>query len=139
MPVGEDQVAHVELSREIVQAFNFHYGFTIDDKFFARENYEVRKFVWEEFEDPPYNSLFERGPDDYKVFEELGFGGLINPLRATARGIGFKNFKGRAGKGAELFIIKEVLSGPEVMLTPTPASPAPMAARCRKVTATRSH
>src|SRR5882762_10040445 len=26
VPVGEDQVSHVELSRKIVQTFNFHYG-----------------------------------------------------------------------------------------------------------------
>ena len=30
VPVGEDQVAHVELSREIVKRFNFIYGFEID-------------------------------------------------------------------------------------------------------------
>ncbi len=26
MPVGEDQVSHVELSREIVRRFNFYFG-----------------------------------------------------------------------------------------------------------------
>jgi len=30
VPVGEDQVSHVELSREIVRKFNFHFGITID-------------------------------------------------------------------------------------------------------------
>ena len=30
VPVGEDQVAHVELGREIVRKFNFHFGLTID-------------------------------------------------------------------------------------------------------------
>jgi tryptophanyl-tRNA synthetase len=30
VPVGEDQVSHVELSREIVRKFNFHLGLTID-------------------------------------------------------------------------------------------------------------
>jgi tryptophanyl-tRNA synthetase len=123
VPVGEDQVAHVELSREIVEAFNFHYGFSIDTKFFARQNYEIRKLVWEEFEDPPYNSLFERNPDDYEVFTELGFGPLSGPLRATARDIGFKNFKVRAGKGRAFFVIKEILCRPEVMLTETPRIP----------------
>ena len=31
VPVGEDQVAHVELSREVVRRFNFSIGFAIDD------------------------------------------------------------------------------------------------------------
>src|SRR6266403_2204560 len=30
VPVGEDQVSHVELSREIVRKFNFHNGFWMD-------------------------------------------------------------------------------------------------------------
>jgi len=30
VPVGEDQVSHVELSREIVRKFNFHFGLDID-------------------------------------------------------------------------------------------------------------
>ena len=30
VPVGEDQVSHVELSREIVRKFNFHFGLAID-------------------------------------------------------------------------------------------------------------
>ena len=32
VPVGEDQVSHVELSREIVRRFNFLNGFTVDER-----------------------------------------------------------------------------------------------------------
>ena len=32
VPVGEDQVPHIELAREIVRRFNTHYGFQIDDE-----------------------------------------------------------------------------------------------------------
>jgi tryptophanyl-tRNA synthetase len=39
VPVGEDQVAHVELSREIVRKFNFHFGLTINTAaMVSREN-----------------------------------------------------------------------------------------------------
>jgi tryptophanyl-tRNA synthetase len=31
VPVGEDQVSHVELSREIVRRFNLFYGFELDE------------------------------------------------------------------------------------------------------------
>jgi tryptophanyl-tRNA synthetase len=34
VPVGEDQVSHVELSREIVRKFNFHFGLEISPKLF---------------------------------------------------------------------------------------------------------
>ncbi len=38
VPVGEDQVSHVELSREIVRKFNFYSGFKIDRRIFLAEN-----------------------------------------------------------------------------------------------------
>ena len=34
VPVGEDQVSHVELSREIVRKFNFHFGLEILPRFY---------------------------------------------------------------------------------------------------------
>jgi tryptophanyl-tRNA synthetase len=34
VPVGEDQVSHVELSREIVRRFNYYYGLEIERNFF---------------------------------------------------------------------------------------------------------
>jgi len=38
VPVGEDQVSHVEFSREIVRRFNLYYGFSIDAALYAKEN-----------------------------------------------------------------------------------------------------
>jgi len=38
VPVGEDQVSHVEFSREIVRRFNLYYGFSIDPALYAKEN-----------------------------------------------------------------------------------------------------
>ena len=38
VPVGEDQVSHVELTREIVRRFNFFYGFRIKPELFAPAN-----------------------------------------------------------------------------------------------------
>src|SRR5579862_5517167 len=34
VPVGEDQVAHVELTREIVRRFNSHFGFKVNEDLF---------------------------------------------------------------------------------------------------------
>ena len=39
VPVGEDQVSHVELSREIVRRFDFFYGFTVNGDLFLKENF----------------------------------------------------------------------------------------------------
>ncbi len=38
VPVGEDQVAHIELTREIVRRFDFFYGFRIKAELFAPAN-----------------------------------------------------------------------------------------------------
>src|ERR1700733_8997199 len=38
VPVGEDQVSHVELSREMVRRFNDFYGFKINPEVFEPEN-----------------------------------------------------------------------------------------------------
>src|SRR6202007_30307 len=38
VPVGEGQVSHVELSREIVRRFNFYLGFDVDRSLFKAEN-----------------------------------------------------------------------------------------------------
>src|ERR1700726_1125883 len=38
VPVGEDQVPHVELTREVVRRFNFYFGLDVSEKLFAPEN-----------------------------------------------------------------------------------------------------
>ncbi len=41
VPVGEDQVSHVETSREIVRRFNSFYGFTLRDQLFDKQHRNV--------------------------------------------------------------------------------------------------
>jgi tryptophanyl-tRNA synthetase len=43
VPVGEDQVPHVELTREIVRRFNFQFGFKIDEALFDEPNKQLLK------------------------------------------------------------------------------------------------
>jgi tryptophanyl-tRNA synthetase len=116
VPVGEDQVAHVELNREIVQSFNFHYGFEIDPKFLAPENYDLRASVWEEFEEVPYvHAMFELQISRDKF--ELDESALSREIRRIAREIGLNNFKARLGESGGFFQVRDVLQRPEVMLT----------------------
>src|SRR5271170_4452153 len=50
VPVGEDQVSHVELSREIVRRFNGFYSVHLDAaKLLAAENVEIAEAVWTKF------------------------------------------------------------------------------------------
>ena len=38
VPVGEDQVSHIEFSRELVRRFNLFYGFNVSSEIFTAEN-----------------------------------------------------------------------------------------------------
>src|SRR5208282_6679136 len=40
VPVGEDQVPHVELTREVVRKFNLHFGFEVKTDLFLPEHVE---------------------------------------------------------------------------------------------------
>ncbi|MGA8011732.1 MAG: tryptophan--tRNA ligase [Candidatus Acidiferrales bacterium] len=45
VPVGEDQVPHIEMTREIVRRFNAHFGLEIDDELFTEELSDVQEQV----------------------------------------------------------------------------------------------
>jgi tryptophanyl-tRNA synthetase len=114
VPVGEDQVSHVELSREIVRKFTFHNGFWMS----AAVNSEPRLLN-------ALQSLIERSG--------AGLGALIHSdsalpslVPAWANEIGHENFLRQIETVPELvphFGFREVLSEPEAMLTQTPRIP----------------
>jgi tryptophanyl-tRNA synthetase len=119
VPVGEDQVSHVELSREIVNAFNFHYGFALLPE--ALGNKQVRELIARQLSWQPDRSKFPKilgMPDDFIEESELqAF------ARREAKNIGFKNFEERMGSAAKFIDLKEVLTEPTVLLTKTPRIP----------------
>src|SRR5579862_6503818 len=83
VPVGEDQVAHIELTREIVRRFDFFYGFRIKPELFASTNL---KFLSRMAHDPklvPANG----GP-----FTEEQKRELTNAFRRDALDRGVDNF-----------------------------------------------
>src|SRR6267378_1135537 len=49
VPVGEDQVSHVETSREIVRRFNSFYGFTLRDQLFDKQHRDVLTWLCTKF------------------------------------------------------------------------------------------
>src|SRR5882762_6871511 len=59
VPVGEDQVSHVEFSRELVRKFNFHFGMNFNLGEMAKpENAMAVSVMWETFVGKP--SLFSQ-------------------------------------------------------------------------------
>ena len=123
VPVGEDQVSHVELSREIVRRFNAFYGLSFEGKFYALVN------------------LFGSDPDKFAVeFSVLGVlldevrpGGqkldpadredVVRAVRKYATQLGVKNFLEKYDQRGEYASFREVLNEPQHQLTQTPRIP----------------
>lgn len=108
VPVGEDQVSHVELSREIVRRFSFFYGLSIDPK------------------------LLEDDSSARHVSKVLGFQPwerkrkteFLAEVHALALEGGVKNILEKVGEeSSKYFHYDPPINEPEVMLTQTPRIP----------------
>ncbi len=113
VPVGEDQVSHIELSREIVRRFNTYYGLqmNLDGLYEGKSGAEFVKRV--DFMVPERHGQSER---EFKAEFERN-------LRGYAQGIGVENFLAQVGDQRNHFSFEPVLSEPEPMLTRTPRIP----------------
>lgn len=102
VPVGEDQVSHVELSRELVRRFNAHFGLDID------------RDRWESQESP--------GTLIYAV--KSGGNISLSGLRQQALEDGIQNWLERIGPlGRKYVRYTENLTEPAVLLTKSPRIP----------------
>jgi tryptophanyl-tRNA synthetase len=133
VPVGEDQVAHVELNREIVRAFNLHFGFDVHSEL--------------EMDARALKAIISRVPKLPNISSDY-WTNMSAGIRSLAQSVGLKNFlamfdleskkelSSHGSKGLDkefemplkaewkkYFSIQEVLSEPEVMLTQTPRVP----------------
>ncbi len=118
IPVGEDQVSHVETSREIVRRFNTFYGLRID---FQRWKSEEPKSLARALSSYGHaEKVVGSSPAVLLVAEEISRA----VLRNQALGEGIVNFRQRVGPaGAEFVHFIETLREPEAMLTKTPRIP----------------
>jgi tryptophanyl-tRNA synthetase len=107
VPVGEDQVSHVEFSRELVRKFNFHYGLRIEESFFRDES-AMRRVSRLLIIQPWVRENPERFRADIK---ETAFKG------------GIENFQEKLGDHARFFPFEPPLVEPSHLLTPTPRLP----------------
>jgi tryptophanyl-tRNA synthetase len=111
VPVGEDQVSHVEISREIVRRFNFFYAeFETDDSLYKPENEQNLKAV---------TKIMFLAPD--QQLANPGRNMLARGIQLYARKIGFENFENSFI--AKFFPRRRILQEPGSMLTHTPRIP----------------
>ncbi len=117
VPVGEDQVPHVELTREIVRRFNAHFGLEIDNQLV--KNAELRSGVLSvlpavHFEAPRGAQVSEAERDDF----------FRNAIRRAVAEVGYENALEQIPREArKLLKMKSRLREPGYLLTETPRLP----------------
>ena len=122
VPVGEDQVSHVELSREIVRRFSLFYGFLIDQRLFAMEHREVFNRIVQ------MANVHMTQNDFSETLSELPWSAesmLDRALRRHVARVGVDNFLAAVPEpySSDFFRKREIVSEPRVMLTQTPRIP----------------
>ena len=120
VPVGEDQVSHVEISREIVRRFDFFYGFKVHPDLFipanfadycrALKNLRVVKTL---------GDLVDSSEESWEASAAI----KASILTRYAAEVGMRNFTDEMGEFRKYFEFSEVLTEPQVMLTRTPRIP----------------
>jgi tryptophanyl-tRNA synthetase len=123
VPVGEDQVSHVELSREIVHNFNEFYGFKIKPELFANDL--EKRSIFAGFRKQIGLPFKMYGPDKWeeKVFSQEDTMAYEQEIRKLKREMGTANFFEKMGWFEEFFKVSDILNRPQVMLTQTPRIP----------------
>jgi len=109
VPVGEDQVSHVELSREIVRRFNLYYGAKLRTDLTNSERLLSYKLAALDVPVGQYSSAL-----DAEAMSELS---------RQKREDGLENFLAFDADSLHLFTPHHVLNEPQVMLTQTPRIP----------------
>ena len=116
VPVGEDQVSHVEFSREIVRRINVFYGLVVDAKLFLKENEHFLRVA------ASHSNIHL--PGDWKYPVDPGVQAfLIGRFRTVAAEEGIRNFLDTVRPLGSFFYWTELLVEPDHQLTKTPRIP----------------
>jgi tryptophanyl-tRNA synthetase len=121
VPVGEDQVSHVELSREIVRRFTDFFDFAISEELFSPYEPERLKKLYRNLDVAP-PVPFPPGIAPDLLVKEIK-AQVVAHLKRRAFDVGWDNFKAKLGEFSGLFPDRSVLTEPSVMLTKTPRIP----------------
>jgi tryptophanyl-tRNA synthetase len=123
VPVGEDQVSHVELSREIVRRFDMFYGLELNTNIFAKSNELALRKITGTFSQIGTPAEYLLTDPKYPIGENVRtyWAGRI---KRKAHEEGVENFLSRIDGASELVGRRsEVLVEPQAMLTKTPRIP----------------
>jgi len=109
VPVGEDQVTHVELTREIVRRFDFFYGAKVKGNLSGEEKRTA------------YDLVFRNLPPGH---DEGSASGDSTVLLSHARSeLGLERYLNIIRENSEYFTSPDILREPAAMLTKTPRIP----------------
>jgi tryptophanyl-tRNA synthetase len=110
VPVGEDQVSHVEISREIVRRFDHFYGIEFTESFQRKP-------------DLGFFRLAIPGTMNIDFPQDVSLAVLLREVRQLAAEVGRENLMVGSQRASEVIVYREVLREPDVMLTKTPRIP----------------
>jgi len=120
VPVGEDQVSHVETSREIVRRLNNFWGVRFKSFLYRSENL----MAWRQIEGALFlawarmpHLLSQSIPTKEEILE------IESAARREIQGTGRENSIARIPGVADYFEFDDVLTEPDAMLTKTPRIP----------------
>jgi tryptophanyl-tRNA synthetase len=118
VPVGEDQAPHVELTREIVRAFNFAFGFSVKNPSDIDTRTRIRNLLPEIDLEMPKTPPFVQ-----QAFDEMVRRDFREAARKAMREWGYDNFLEKMGANAKFFTLTSVLQEPTYIPTETPRLP----------------
>ncbi len=118
VPVGEDQVSHVEFSRELVRRFNVYYGLQIKDEIWTQEQPIAN--ILSALKITPLTVNADVPLRNLTLEQKLTW---VQSIKQAAMEMGTDNFLGKLGHNSFFFAQKQVLSEPDVLLTKTPRVP----------------
>lgn len=118
VPVGEDQVSHVEFSRELVRRFNVYYGLQIKDEIWTQEQPIAN--ILSALKITPLTVNADGPLRNLTLEQKLTW---VQSIKQAAMEMGTDNFLGKLGHNSFFFTQKQVLSEPDVLLTKTPRVP----------------
>ncbi len=123
VPVGEDQVSHVELSREIVRRFNFLNGLVVDER--LRDKNPIERTIVARIAGVLRDPELNLQPDTFPLSDDA-WSAYCSRFKFRVSEMGFENARhalSAAHLRDGLFIIKQILTEPDHQLTKTPRIP----------------
>jgi tryptophanyl-tRNA synthetase len=121
VPVGEDQVPHVELTREVVRRFNSTFGFDIDVALDGK-NPEAEAALIRVCNLVKVDSR-EATPTTLQQIGVTFSPWFYDAVKRYIHESGLQNFYDAMGSGKRFFPVRQILSEPGHLLTATPRLP----------------